>query len=251
VNSDSDMVPFAQEGYGKKDLCLIEGNQQPIYERYSSACKYDCVDNLSGYNVPLQPEITRNDDVCIEEILVGLGDASDGWYHPSSLPHYERSQPSLPLRKRYNDVHVPSQEDEISPPPSPFNHSLSVRSFVPTHDISSFKKRKLSPPRSPDDEPRLVESSDEREVVYGLYDGEVEFDSHKHKAKKVRHNKKVVVVESITSNGEATGNNEEEGGVCGKTSKPRQRKEYFYSKNSKTIFRWTCCGSQAKDHPDF
>jgi hypothetical protein len=38
--------------------------------------------------------------------------------------------------------------------------------------------------------------------------------------------------------------------LCLKTNKPKVRKEYYYPKNSKTIYRWTCCGSQAKDHPD-
>lgn len=39
-------------------------------------------------------------------------------------------------------------------------------------------------------------------------------------------------------------------GLCFKTHKPKVQREYYYAKLSKTIFRWTCCGSQAKTHPD-
>eukprot|EP01111_Echinosteliopsis_oligospora_P016667 TRINITY_DN7007_c0_g1_i1.p1 TRINITY_DN7007_c0_g1~~TRINITY_DN7007_c0_g1_i1.p1 ORF type:complete len:169 (+),score=27.88 TRINITY_DN7007_c0_g1_i1:29-535(+) len=39
-------------------------------------------------------------------------------------------------------------------------------------------------------------------------------------------------------------------GLCCKTNKPKVQREYYYSKLSKTIFRWTCCGSQARTHPD-
>lgn len=39
-------------------------------------------------------------------------------------------------------------------------------------------------------------------------------------------------------------------GLCFKTHKPKIQREYYYAKLSKTIFRWTCCGSQAKTHPD-
>jgi hypothetical protein len=220
----------------------VNVNKMPSYE--PCVLKHeDHVDNLSGYAVPLEPE----DDICIEEILVGLGEASDGWYHPSPLPHYERPQhPSLPPRKRYSDVHVPSQEDDISPPASPFYPSLSPYVRVPVRDVHNnmvaIKKRKMTPPLSPEDEPRLVESSDEKENIY--FDDEIELDSHKRKTKRMHRNpmKKEQAVEGATY---------EVGGLCGKTNKPRQRKEYFYSKNSKTIFRWTCCGSQAKDHPDF
>jgi len=219
----------------------IESGKE-LQERMVSAYEqYTQRESQSGYTVPRSYE---DDDVCIEEILVGLGDASDGWYHPSL---YERPY-VRPRKQQYSDVSVPSQDDDISPspPPSPYYaspyqiklHKHFTRSK--TQDTTpSYKKRKASPPLSPEDEPRLVESSDERELWYGdeLRGGA---------AKKVKRDDRAIS-KKLESPGETV---YDEGGICPKTSKPRQRKEYFYSKNAKTIFRWICCGSQAKDHPD-
>jgi len=197
----------------------------------SQCCGYTDSLDRSRY---CKPEV---EDEHIEEILVGLGDASDGWYRPT----YERY---LPPRKRFCEVRVP-QAEYVSPPHSPIspvhNHPRTLHNAQSDH-VYTPKKRSHTPPYSPEDEPKLVESSDEKEndyISYSPYDDELELEP-KRKLKKMR-----VVKNSENSN------NDEEGGICGKTNKPRTRKEYFYSKNSKTIFRWTCCGSQAKDHPDF
>lgn len=86
----------------------------------------------------------------------------------------------------------------------------------------------------------LVESSDEQDLEFP-------------KAKKIRRENKVKSpLKSIvvSSNDEVQEKENIAQGLCFKTHKPKVQREYYYAKLSKTIFRWTCCGSQAKTHPD-
>ena len=85
----------------------------------------------------------------------------------------------------------------------------------------------------------LVESSDEQDL--------------EHPKKKVRRDGKAKSpLKSIvvSSNDDVQEKETVAAGLCFKTHKPKVQREYYYAKLSKTIFRWTCCGSQAKTHPD-
>ena len=87
----------------------------------------------------------------------------------------------------------------------------------------------------------LVESSDEQDLEFP-------------KAKKIRREHKAKSpLKGIVVNNNNDDVQEKEtvaAGLCFKTHKPKVQREYYYAKLSKTIFRWTCCGSQAKTHPD-
>lgn len=89
----------------------------------------------------------------------------------------------------------------------------------------------------------------------GLMESSDELDLEFPKAKKIRRDGQGKVKSPlksivVNSNDDVQEKENVAAGLCFKTHKPKVQREYYYAKLSKTIFRWTCCGSQAKTHPD-
>jgi len=177
----------------------------------------------------------NQDDDNIEEILSNMREAIDGWYHPkdtsSDFRRYKETKPKI------SDLFLDIQGDQHAPSNSPRRYPSFEEERISSHHNNkrlNHKKRKV--PQS-DEEPRLIESSDESE--------------YKRNRKFVT--KRSNMMEEVNNNNNNNYDDEDltDMPICGKSGRAQIRKEYFYSKNSKTIFRWTCCGSQAKDHPNW
>jgi hypothetical protein len=150
---------------------------------------------------------------------------------PARYPPHQQSAPITPhhAHNPHNKgslFHILSQEPE----------NLHIHQNHPQHMSvnNTVHMRKLF------FEDGLVESSDEQDLEFP-------------KAKKIRREKNIKSpLKSIvvSSNDDVQEKETVAAGLCFKTHKPKVQREYYYAKLSKTIFRWTCCGSQAKTHPD-
>lgn len=164
---------------------------------------------------------------------------------PFYLDTPQRLTPSLPPPNKGSLFHILSQEPDhhshahpihAHPHPHPHAHSIHAHPHPHAHHLhhaNNMHMRKLF------FEDGLVESSDEQDL--------------EHPKKKVRRDgKSKSPLKSIvvSSNDDVQEKETVAAGLCFKTHKPKVQREYYYAKLSKTIFRWTCCGSQAKTHPD-
>jgi len=141
-----------------------------------------------------------------------------------SIQHHPHHSHSHNLHNAHNKAslfHILSQESDHV---NSLHHQMSVN--------NNIHMRKLF------FEDGLMESSDEQDLD--------------HPKKKVRRDGKVKSPFKIVVSGNDEVQEKENvaSGLCFKTHKPKVQREYYYAKLSKTIFRWTCCGSQAKTHPD-
>eukprot|EP00026_Physarum_polycephalum_P006519 Phypoly_transcript_06564.p1 GENE.Phypoly_transcript_06564~~Phypoly_transcript_06564.p1 ORF type:complete len:247 (+),score=48.91 Phypoly_transcript_06564:942-1682(+) len=200
---------------------------------------------------PLYP-----DDEDVEEILMRLRHGHD-YYRPQAVP-----PPSFPLLfPPHNQMRpfpydqprfAPHQQPLPNPYQTPNSHnkgslfhilSQEPENFHPNHPHAHPHHMSVNNPvhmRKLFFEDGLMESSDEQDLEFP-------------KAKKIRReNKARSPLKSIVvnSNDEVQEKENVAAGLCFKTHKPKVQREYYYAKLSKTIFRWTCCGSQAKTHPD-
>jgi len=190
---------------------------------------------------PLYP-----DDEDVEEILMRLRHGHD-YYRPQSAPSFPMLFPHQQMRSSFYPMdphqrmlpphlppptnkgslfHILSQEDHHAHSGSIHHHPHHM------HPANNLHMRRLF------FEDGLVESSDE---------------DLEHPKKKIRRDGKAKSpLKSIVVGGNDDVQEKEHvaAGLCFKTHKPKVQREYYYAKLSKTIFRWTCCGSQAKTHPD-
>jgi len=223
------------QNYRKRALEGYQGDQY-VYDEDRDTTSY-CVPDVENDNHNLNLNLNLNlirkhshDDENIEEILSNMREAIDGWYHPKGSPSelrgYNDSKPKI------SDLFLDIQGDQHAPSTSPRRFpSFEDDRVLNSHHHNKRYNKKRRVPQS-DEEPRLIESSDESE--------------YKRSRKFVT--KRSNMMEELNSYDEEDLTDVP---LCGKSSRPQIRKEYFYSKNSKTIFRWTCCGSQAKDHPNW
>lgn len=181
---------------------------------------------------PLDPE---EEDA--EEILVRLRHCRD-WHKPDIYLDNYSPQSAHTFSNTTNKAslfHILTQDEPFVynsvMPPLP----LPVPKIIPnvnTHNSSLPSRRYFF-----DEEHKQVESSDE-DLFLKRNTSSLQV---KKKAKKTNKKEKgEFVMEKIHV----------VEGQCFKTQKPKIQREYYYPKLSKTIFRWTCCGSQAKVHPD-
>lgn len=151
-------------------------------------------------------------------------------FYPYMDPHQQRGfPPHIPPPNKASLFHILSQEPDNLNNPAHHHHHHHHQ----LHHANNMHMRKLF------FEDGLMESSDEQDL--------------EHPKKKVRRDGKAKSpLKSIvvSSNDDVQEKETVAAGLCFKTHKPKVQREYYYAKLSKTIFRWTCCGSQAKTHPD-
>lgn len=186
---------------------------------------------------PLYP-----DDEDVEEILMRLRHGHD-YYRPKAiLPP--------PMNRHYPNYHsVDNIPSYPSVTPSPNKASLF---HILSQENDSVNSRNTLPSQySP------VSVNNNLHIRKMLFeDGLMESDEMglEHPKKKARreNSKSKSPLKSIIVNTSEDVQERETvaAGLCFKTHKPKVQREYYYAKLSKTIFRWTCCGSQAKTHPD-
>lgn len=221
------------QSYNRKKAMEGYHGDQYVYDEDRDNSNY-CVPDVE--NTPSRHRASPEDEN-IEEILFNMREAIDGWYHPkdTTAEEYRRYKESKPkISDLFLDIHGDQHAPSNSPRRFPsFEDERIVTPHLNNNSKRVNKKRKV--PQS-DEEPRLIESSDESEYKR----------SRKFLSKRSNNNNSLV--EELNSFDEEDLTDVP---MCGKSGRAQIRKEYFYSKNSKTIFRWTCCGSQAKDHPNW
>jgi len=216
-----------------RDLCLLQSKKR-TYEEYTNnyiESRYvDDRHNSSLYDSHCVPDVEHNsyEDDHIEEILANMREAIDGWYKDPSN--------ELQTKPKISDLFLDIRHQQ--PPTFAYEDERMNKQ-------RSKKRRTVPVPHyDRDEEPKLIESSDENENFKASRKFIISRKGSPSSSSSSSFNSSNLVDISTPNDG-----NIEDAPLCGKTQRPQVRKEYFYSKNSKTIFRWTCCGSQAKDHP--
>jgi len=257
------------ESYRHADESMMQNSRKRLFSEYNSpdsnnsrnANEHADADGrrrltLSQLTTTATEQEPFPEDEDVEEILMRLRHSHD-YYRPKDSLNMPPTLPRILFTPPNSHVSLPSYYHIEDRYPAQYANKASLyhilsQDSTPVHSQASFLPHRH---HSPSYHPSLSVNSNPYLRKHYLDEVDSEELGLEHPKKKARKEAKHAR-SPAKSHAHSHGNDDVQErevvapGLCFKTHKLKVQREYYYAKLSKTIFRWTCCGSQAKTHPD-